>query len=179
MTDIQPIETRYRGHRFRSRLEARWACAFDAVGLRWEYEKEGYVLDDGTPYLADFWLTDAQVWVECKGQPPTEAELNRCRGLRDKTGNAVFVSHGLPNENSGTLFCWDQSGDGGGTAEVSDFGFFPWHAETWTRISAHETLFANVGMSIVLSLTNDPLILEVMSAAARSARFEHGESGAA
>jgi hypothetical protein len=30
--DLRPIETRYRGFRFRSRLEARWAVFFDAAG---------------------------------------------------------------------------------------------------------------------------------------------------
>lgn len=31
--DIKAIETEYDGHRFRSRLEARWAVFFNAVGL--------------------------------------------------------------------------------------------------------------------------------------------------
>lgn len=38
----QAIDTRYRGYLFRSRLEARWAVYFDAIGLRWEYEREGF-----------------------------------------------------------------------------------------------------------------------------------------
>src|SRR5262245_3495425 len=40
MTDqtIQPIETIYRGYRFRSRLEARWAVFFQTLGVPWEYE---------------------------------------------------------------------------------------------------------------------------------------------
>jgi hypothetical protein len=50
-----PIPTRYKGYHFRSRLEARWAVFFDQLGLDWEYEPQGYVLD-GTPYLPDFKL---------------------------------------------------------------------------------------------------------------------------
>ena len=35
-SDIKAIETEYDGHRFRSRLEARWAVFFNAVGLTYE-----------------------------------------------------------------------------------------------------------------------------------------------
>lgn len=38
---ITPIETIYKGYRFRSRLEARWAVFMDACGADWEYEPEG------------------------------------------------------------------------------------------------------------------------------------------
>lgn len=44
--NIKAIETVYRGYRFRSRLEARWAVFFDALGLEWEYEPEGFDLTD-------------------------------------------------------------------------------------------------------------------------------------
>jgi hypothetical protein len=43
---IKPIETRYRGYRFRSRLEARWAVFFDVAGIAWRYEPEGFDLTD-------------------------------------------------------------------------------------------------------------------------------------
>jgi hypothetical protein len=42
------IETRYRGYRFRSRAEARWAAFFDQLGMRWSYEPidlHGYIPD--------------------------------------------------------------------------------------------------------------------------------------
>ena len=51
---IKAIETRYKGYRFRSRLEARWAVFFDACGYQWEYEPEGFDLPCGTHYLPDF-----------------------------------------------------------------------------------------------------------------------------
>ena len=53
--DIKAIETEYDGHRFRSRLEARWAVFFNAVGLTYEYEIEGFEMD-GTRYLPDFYI---------------------------------------------------------------------------------------------------------------------------
>ena len=62
----KPIETVYNGYRFRSRTEARWATFFDAVGLPYEYEPEGFTLDEGTKYLPDFWLTSLKLWVEIK-----------------------------------------------------------------------------------------------------------------
>lgn len=51
---IKPIETVYNGYKFRSRLEARWAVFFEELGIKYEYEPEGYVLEDGTKYLPDF-----------------------------------------------------------------------------------------------------------------------------
>jgi hypothetical protein len=66
---LRPIETHYRGYRFRSRLEAWWAVFFDALGIRWEYEPEGYETAGGR-YLPDFWLPREQTWVEVKPQLP-------------------------------------------------------------------------------------------------------------
>lgn len=65
---IQSINTYYSGHHFRSRLEARWAHVFNDLGLRWEYEPQGYrVGEDRRPYLPDFLLPDIGWWVEVKG----------------------------------------------------------------------------------------------------------------
>lgn len=72
---IKSIDTRYGGCLFRSRLEARWAVCFDHMGIAWEYEPQGFEVDDrlalGAPdafrYLPDFWLTDLDVWAEVKG----------------------------------------------------------------------------------------------------------------
>lgn len=38
MTEFANIPTTYAGVRFRSRLEAKWACFFDQLGIHWEYE---------------------------------------------------------------------------------------------------------------------------------------------
>jgi hypothetical protein len=51
---MKAIETVYKGYRFRSRLEARWAVFFDALGLQWEYEPQGFDLGKGRLYLPDF-----------------------------------------------------------------------------------------------------------------------------
>lgn len=70
MNSIKPIETHYKGCRFRSRLEARWAVFFDHLGIRWEYEPEGFEVpfeDGDLRYLPDFKLIDYGIWVEVKG----------------------------------------------------------------------------------------------------------------
>lgn len=68
VSGLKAIETRYKGYRFRSRLEARWAIFFDALGLQWEYEKEGFILPSGRYYLPDFWI-EGLGWFEIKPKP--------------------------------------------------------------------------------------------------------------
>ncbi len=94
---IKAIETRYRGYRFRSRLEARWAVFFDALGIEWQYEPEGFELADGTRYLPDFWLPKQRTWVEIKGQKPTDDERMKCYLLADGAKCPVFLVSGNPS----------------------------------------------------------------------------------
>ena len=75
--NIKPIETEYNGYRFRSRLEARWAVFFDTVGIKYQYEPEGFDLGDGIKYLPDFYLPEDEVWVEIKGTMPDEKDLEK------------------------------------------------------------------------------------------------------
>lgn len=63
---LKAIDTHYNGYKFRSRLEARWAVFFDALGIKYEYEKEGYDLGDGLYYLPDFYLPESNEFVEIK-----------------------------------------------------------------------------------------------------------------
>lgn len=64
--NVRAIETEYRGHLFRSRLEARWAVFFDHMQIQWKYEPEGFT-DGVERYLPDFMLPDVGCWVEVKG----------------------------------------------------------------------------------------------------------------
>lgn len=68
MSDIKAIETIYNGYRFRSRLEARWAVFFDALGIEYEYEPEGFSLDYGIRYLPDFALKNVHWRGEGSGE---------------------------------------------------------------------------------------------------------------
>ncbi len=104
---MKVIQTHYAEHYFRSRLEARYAVFFDALNETWEYEKEGYDLDDGDWYLPDFWLPRIGCYVEIKGQHSTKDEIRKCRKLQFYTGNDVVIFNGLPAENYGLWFAWD------------------------------------------------------------------------
>lgn len=101
---IKAIETRYAGYKFRSRLEARWAVFFDALGAQWEYEKEGFELGNGVRYLPDFWLpiVGAQpypmglpptpgYWVEVKPCALSRDETNKLRKLASMTGHHAYA----------------------------------------------------------------------------------------
>ena len=77
MSEIKAIETRYKGYRFRSRLEARGAIAFDQMGLPWEHEPEGYALPGGN-YLPDFRLPFGFVEIKAKGMRTERSDLLVC-----------------------------------------------------------------------------------------------------
>ena len=81
MPTIKAIETRYKGHRFRSRLEARWAVALDHMGIKWQYEPEGYNLGDSGCYLPDFLLPELNTYLEIKPGPPSEDEKKKLNAL--------------------------------------------------------------------------------------------------
>src|SRR5690625_2304014 len=179
---IKPIETRYKGYRFRSRLEARWAVFFDALGIEWQYEPEGYVLEDGTWYLPDFWLPQIGKYVEVKGGNPTGGEQDKCGMLARATGKDVWLTFGDipypgPDNASGYIF----PSDGG------------WDCYYWFT-SCHmcgqfDITFGGRGARVKCGCdhsghgngdkcynSDDPRIMEAY-AIARSARFEHGEVG--
>ena len=63
MKYTQPsIPTKYNGRQYRSRLEARWACMFDLLGWRFEYEP-----CDLMRWIPDFAICEAQtIYVEVK-----------------------------------------------------------------------------------------------------------------
>lgn len=93
---MKVIETEYRGFRFRSRLEARWAVFMDAMHVRYEYEKEAYDLD-GLFYLPDFWLPDIEKFLETKPVCPSDEEFEKARRLSDFTNHIVLIMIGQPS----------------------------------------------------------------------------------
>jgi hypothetical protein len=105
---IQVIETKYKGYRFRSRLEARWAVFFDALGIRWEYEKEGYelsrIIENNGPetvyYLPDFYLPSLNIWVEVKGAEISDEDEIKVSRLAYHTKMSVLVVGDIPQESN-------------------------------------------------------------------------------
>lgn len=95
--EIKAIETRYRGYRFRSRLEARWAIYFDAIGLKWEYEMEGFDLGGAGLYLPDFWLPQVNMWAEVKANEFNDTENAKAKALANATDRPVLRLVGPPD----------------------------------------------------------------------------------
>lgn len=92
MSGLQAIETRYMGYRFRSRLEARWAVFFDALGVPWEYEPEGFQTSAGW-YLPDFRVRAPDgfcCYVEVR---PTNEPEPRVRALNEAFCAAGEYAH--------------------------------------------------------------------------------------
>lgn len=99
MADIKPIETVYKGFRFRSRLEARWAIFFDRLNLRYEYELEGFRLPSGAGYLPDFFLPDLDVHVEIKPHRTIPyADLKKIEEFALVGGKNVLLIVGTPTQ---------------------------------------------------------------------------------
>jgi hypothetical protein len=103
MTQLKAIETHYKGYRFRSRLEARWAVFFDSLGVKWCYEQEGYQLQSGW-YLPDFWLPEVGTgcFVEIKPSKMSEDEESKINALAEQSNQYVmaFCGNPWPNEHS-------------------------------------------------------------------------------
>lgn len=124
MADIKPIETKYNGYRFRSRLEAKWAVFFDAAGIPYEYEPEGFVLSNNKYYLPDFYLPSLKMFVEIKPKSSDELEdakdkLTRLFGMfssDDDNNTGVFVGLfiGDPYDSEMEVHCFYYDDEGGG-----------------------------------------------------------------
>jgi hypothetical protein len=93
---MKAIETTWRGWRFRSRTEARWAVALTVAGKRFEYEAQGYALPSGW-YLPDFWLPEEKTWIEVKGVGPTPREVALAGELAAATKAIVLIAVGSPD----------------------------------------------------------------------------------
>jgi len=114
---LTPIETIYKGYRFRSRLEARWAVFMDTLGVRWEYESEGFNLGRAGWYLPDFFLPDLDIFVEIKpalpaDEWPADSVIAKAEALEDQSGKPVVILCGSPGpieEGSYNGFLWNDS----------------------------------------------------------------------
>jgi hypothetical protein len=194
--DIKPIETRYAGCRFRSRLEARWAVFFDHLGVRWEYEPEGYRLNSG-PYLPDFLLrgltgdasNDGRTWFEVKHEEVGEDV--RWRELAAVTHGVVVVAFGMPDPRDDLIihpsrgngwmemYAWDgefyMTGENEYSVGWDNFRGFNQCAKCKQVGIAFEGRIERICLSRHHGGSLAPITAAY--AAARSARFEHGASG--
>lgn len=142
--DIRPIDTTYKGYRFRSRLEARWAVFFDELGVRFQYEPEGFDLQ-GTRYLPDFFLPNGlalfgkderlgNVWVEIKPTPElSDAERQKLAQFARHTGYHLLLIAGDPGPDA--------------TLRLISFN----ESERWAAPHVHWTYSAGAGLGIVFA----------------------------
>jgi hypothetical protein len=198
---IKAIETSYAGCRFRSRLEARWAVFFDHLGIRWEYEPQGFLIgpypadetDAGCtpatkPYLPDF-LLDCGTWIEVKGNEDdldkdllVEAaiELPLIKACKEQ-GPKLMILGPIPEPRTdgdwGWMGMWPCPCSSRGCPGFNDsyfgFGNYEKNHRPWFLDNVTS---ATQWTSPVL----DPYERGAPDAyqAARSARFEHGQNGA-
>jgi hypothetical protein len=115
MRQVASIPTWYRGVKYRSKLEARWALFFDFIDEPFEYESEGFDID-GEWYLPDFWLPSVRAWIEIKGV--RQGHASHCEKLfrvceHTKTFGVVFV--GSPKHMLGSFVGCDSTSSHGGT----------------------------------------------------------------
>lgn len=182
---MQPIETKYKGYRFRSRLEARWAVFLDHLKTDWTYESEGFVLQ-GTWYLPDFYVKDWSCWIEIKPTTPSGPELKKAKLLADESGACVLLIAGDPwvNKHKASYNITFFSAD-----DPDRSGTDGWEFGQGRRCEDEIWLMSdNYGAFTLRPIPHErddkyPLgggyatnIVAALSAA-RSARFEHGQSG--
>jgi hypothetical protein len=163
---ITAIQTEYRGHKFRSRLEARWAVFFDAMKHDWTYEPEGYELPSGW-YLPDFYLKGFDVHVEIKPVPPTAGEMQFGAELV-AAGKDFILFYG---DDPGAVFAdwsWPKRCDAKHPSEW-DWSSFS-HPGMWTPEPA--TVSAELALFIATFCANQKRTFNAC-VAARQARFEH------
>ena len=114
MGEIKAIETVYNGYRFRSRLEARWAVFFDALGIEYEYEPEGFALQNGSCYLPDFFLPEIGIYVEIKPNSLDSESSKKAHGkmaeLCNGTGACGIFCCGDPFQNNIVIYAWIHGG---------------------------------------------------------------------
>lgn len=97
MIKVKAIETLYKGYKFRSRLEAKWAVYFDEIGLKWDYEIEGYELPNGDWYMPDFYIPRfGYIEIKALGQVTTK-EIEKCRLLSTLENIKVSLFEGSPD----------------------------------------------------------------------------------
>jgi hypothetical protein len=174
MIELKPIETRYKDCRFRSRLEARWAVFFESMKIPWSYEYEGFELPGGARYLPDFLLPKNDIWVEIKPSNPETGYLIKLTDFAWNLGKRLLLLRG------------DSPHPGEFEAELFEYGTVFTDAEFLDCRRCDGVWIGGDGWAHSLRCTcsldrwtypvGNDRVLKSLSAA-RSARFEFGESG--
>jgi hypothetical protein len=101
---LRAIETKYQGVLFRSKLEAKWAVFFDALGLKWEHEPESYTYPGVSGYMPDFllrWAPGDSGW--CWGEvKPDGGDFRKAELLARAANRPVIPLEGPPGDAAPT-----------------------------------------------------------------------------
>lgn len=159
---MKAIETVYNGYRFRSRLEARWAVFFDTLGVTYEYEPEGYELDDGTRYLPDFYFPEWACFGEVKPVALDIDEFHKTAGLPEP----CLLLDGVPKVEKGYYVtgCW---GDDDHIKYLS--------GDEYGRVVLEPSKYQGRLWYLFGEDAADYYMDRSPEIAAKQARFEHGE----
>lgn len=103
LNKAKAVPTIYKWTKFRSKLEAKWACFFDVCGVDWEYEPTTFDLGDGIRYEPDFLFHKVdgmreEVWVEIK-EFMTGEDAEKIKRFRE-AGNTIVVFGRFPISNN-------------------------------------------------------------------------------
>lgn len=100
---MQAKVTFYKGIRFKSSLEARWAQRFDELNIEWVYEPKKFLNKDGTCYTPDFFINN-NYYIETKcswenwiSQNTKIQKANLWKTVKE-TGIKLFAVVGYPYE---------------------------------------------------------------------------------
>lgn len=189
---MKPIETIYNGYRFRSRLEARWAVFFDTLGVQYEYEPEGFRLDNGMLYLPDFrvqcwgnrgqvWGKPYDLWIEVKGYITDEdksklksfanAEIPSGMCGMEYVENPLLVLGEIPPDPIAPERYFSD-------IELHDIAPFSYQlidGDQWVAMPAAQNGKFFLWGADESQMRNETEVLSAYGAA-RRARFEHGET---
>lgn len=200
---IKAIETEYNGYKFRSRLEARWAVFFDALGVKYQYEPEGYKTDNKN-YLPDFKIKcygtrgsisnePFDLFIEVKGVM-TQADAEKIIALTQDNGYGEITTYQAARQFPSILIVGDipnpeeyeaQSYDLKCYEKMNNCDIYPWnyatidgdHFGAYPAVDdkGHFYLDGDDGHYQTMDLN----IIRDAFREARYARFEHGETPAA
>ena len=93
---MKVIETEYKGTKYRSRTEARWAVFMDAVHFPFVYEPEGFDLGSDGWYIPDFWLPSIDKFMEIKPEIVPPGRTSPVEALCRSTQKDVITFCGMP-----------------------------------------------------------------------------------
>jgi hypothetical protein len=182
---LKAIQTRYRGRRFRSRTEARWAVFFDALKLRWVYEDEGYVLAKAGCYLPDFKLTlpnDETIYCEVNHDDADDfddSEIGKLREFADMSRCKVLLLTGSPDQRAYNQLVPDLQPDSLTIAFFRDYEPYIVTADAyWVHALSFDSRTGRSYLDFDERTLQNSFGRGYVDAlhAARAARFEHGES---